>query len=374
MSSKKKSKHQHSLSAPDLIKLAQDQLQRGQAQTALESLQNAEVKLKQATTAPPGKKLSIPPHLTAALNALPALFARALFMRSFMATDAKQQIADLEEAAKRDPGNHRLVIARGASRLLKNEPEAAYADFQKADEMQPGDALATRAFTLGLLGTGREQEANALLERTPPDERDAKWRQLAALSKYPLDGESRNSPLLAGLVHLIKGEKKLAAEKLSALPFLDHNPSRGEAAELATQFFYNGALNFSEQRHQAALGEFSEALRLAESHQIHLPWRRHLSTYLHKMAESAVPENLAFALQCWQQALRLLPDDKVAQANLSTANSVWGQLAWREGKTQDAIDHWLEALKANPDDERVLKSLALAFEKLDRNADALTHW
>src|SRR5262249_14317348 len=133
MSSKKKSKYQRSLSATDLIKLAQDQLQRGQAQNAIESLRSAEVKLKQASTAPLGKKVSIPPHIVTALDALPALFSRALFMRSLTASDFEQQIADLEEAAKRDPDNHRLVIARGAARLIESKPEAAYVDFQRAD-------------------------------------------------------------------------------------------------------------------------------------------------------------------------------------------------------------------------------------------------
>ncbi len=380
MAAKKKSKRAQPVPASDLVKLAEDHLQRGQAQEAVEILRSAEAKLKQSTTTP-GKKVTIPPHLAAAKAALPGLFARALLARSLAARDPKQRLADLEEAAKRAPGEPLYLLARGATLISLGEAEAAYIEFQKADELRPGDPTILRAYALGLLATGRARQAKELLAQTPEEKRDAGWHRLAILcgmiggldAQVPGSG-GRRFPLLDGLSRLARGEDEAARLQLSELPALDRNPSDGEAAQLATQSFYSAALDFAAGRYRAAVDGFAESARLAQSHRALLPWLDRIAPFLHKMAEAAVAEDPPLAIRCWQEAINLSPDDAAAQTNLSLAKRAQAQQAWRDGDVQSAIALWQESLKSKPQDERLLKNLAIASEKLDRKDEALTHW
>src|SRR5262245_12700881 len=377
---KKRAKQTRQIQPPDLIKLAEDQLNRGQIDEAIQNLRLVEKEAQPRVTAD-GKKISTPPHLVAAQAATPPLLARAFSARSLISADLKQKLEDLEVAVKYAPEEIRYRIATGACRILLGQSEAARSDFEKAEEARPGDAFATRAFTLGLLATGQAREAGGLLNQWPEDRRDESWRRLAAIQRLS-GGEDRDQlraisdgdHLSSGLSHLARGENDRALEKLAALPAMDHNPSRAEAAQIATQFFYNGWLSFNALHYQAAIASWREANRLSQAHQLRLPWRDRLATLYHKIAETVLEENLPLAIECWQEALKLSPDDKTAQANLAATKQAQANAAWREGKVEQAVAMWSELLKNDPQNERLSRNLAVGSERLGRKAEALTHW
>jgi len=376
---KKKPKQTRQIQPAELIGLAEDQLNRGQIDEAIQNLRLAEKELQPRVTAD-GKKISTPPHLIVAQAALPQLRARAFSSRALAAADPKQKLDDLEEAAKYAPGEIRYRIAAGACRLLIGQIEAARSDFEKAEESQPGDALATRAFALGLLGAGRAREAGDLLNQRPEDRRDDAWRRLVALQRLSVGEAVEQTPagdggqLLSGLSHLARGENDRAAEKLGAPPALDHNPSRAEAAQIATQFFYNGWIGFNARSYRAAIASWREAARLSQSHQLSLPWRDRLVSLYHKIAETILEEDLSLAAECWQEALKLSPDDKTAQANLAAIKQAQAAEAWREGKIEQAVALWQDLLKDDPLSECLSRNLAVACERLGRKTEAITHW
>lgn len=376
---KKRPKQIRQIQPAELIRLAEDRLNHGQIDEAIQNLRLAEKELQPRVT-PDGKKISTPPHLVAAQTALPQSFARAFSSRALSVTGPKEKLADLEVAVKYAPEEIRYRIAMGACRLLLGQPEAARVDFEKAEESQPGDALATRAFALGLLSTERAREAGDLLNQFPEDRRDETWRRLVALQRLSVGqavehaSASDSDQLLSGLSHLARGENDRAAEMLAAPPAIDHNPSRAEAAQIATQFFYNGWLNFNAQRYPAAIASWREANRLSQAHQLSLPWRDRLASCYHKIAETVLEEDLPLAVECWQEALKLSPDDKTAQANLATTKLAQASEAWREGKIEQAVALWIDLFKDDPQSESLNRNLAVASERLGRKTEAMAHW
>ncbi|MGH9938402.1 MAG: tetratricopeptide repeat protein [Blastocatellia bacterium] len=377
---KKRPKQIRQIQPAELIKLAEDHLNRGQIDEAIQNLRLVEKEVQPRVTAD-GKKISTPPHLVAVQTATPPLLARAFSARSLNVADPKQKLADLEMAVKYAPEEIRYRIATGACRILLGQSEAARSDFEKAEESRPGDAFATRAFTLGLLATGHAREAGDLLNQWPEDRRNESWRRLVALQRLsggevrdqlwePRDGDR----LLSGLSHLARGENDRARETLAAPPAMDHNPSRAEAAQIATQFFYNGWLSFNTRHYQAAIASWREANRLSQTHQLRLPWRDRLAIIYHKIAENVLEENLSLAVECWQEALKLSPNDKTAQANLAATRQALATEAWREGKIEQAVALWIELLKDDPLNERLSRNLAVGCERLGRKTEALTHW
>jgi len=377
---KKRAKQTHQIQPAELIKLAEDHLNRGQIDEAIQNLRLVEKEIQPRVTAD-GKKISTPPHLVAVQIATPPLLARAFSARSLNAADPKQKLEDLEVAVKYAPEEIRYRIATGACRILLGQSEAARSDFEKAEESRPGDGLATRAFTLGLLATGHAREAGDLLNQWPEDRRGEAWRRLVGLQRLS-GGEARDQvrapsggdQLLSGLSHLARGENDRAREELAALPAMDHNPSRAEAAQIATQFFYSGWLSFNARNYQAAIASWREANRLSQTHQLRLPWRDRLASCYHKIAENVLEENLPLAVECWREAFKLSPDDKTAQANLAATKQALATEAWREGKIEQAVALWLELLKDAPLDERLSRNLAVGCERLGRKTEALMHW
>ncbi|MGH9801138.1 MAG: tetratricopeptide repeat protein, partial [Blastocatellia bacterium] len=267
----------------------------------------------------------------------------------------------------------------GACRLSLGEAEAAFADFRTADEMSPGDKLATRAFALGLLATGRAREAGELLKQGPAELRDENSRRLTVISDWAAGdgtniGATVSQPLLSGLRHLADGRIEQAKEALATLPAIDHNTTRAEAMLLATQFFYSGAANFLAASYREAMAEWREARRLINAHNLALPWRERLTAYYHRMAERAWVEDLPLAIECWREILAIAPTDKIAAGNLMIARRAQAQQDWRDGRTEQAVTIWQELLQIKPADEALLQSAALACEKLERKTEAINHW
>lgn len=366
------------LSPPELLKQAEEQLQHGQTELALQTLRLAENDLKPRTT-PDGKKITMPPHLIVAQSELPGLMARASAAHSLTLTAPQQKLAALEDAVKRAPGESRYLVALGACRLSLGNAQAAFADFQKSDEMSPGDKLATRAFALGLLANGHAREAADLLKQHSAESRDENSRRLTALSDWLAGneiqaGSTASQSLLLGLSHLAKSETEPARAALATLPAIDHNPTRNEAALLATQFFYSGVASFQAECYREAIADWREARRLTDKHKLMMPWSEKLTGYYHRTAERAWAESLPMAIECWHEILTAVPTDKTAANNLMVARRANAQRAWQDGQIELAATIWQDLLQIKPADESLLQSTALACERLDRKSEAITHW
>ncbi len=351
----KKKKHKFILQLPpaELLKRAAEQLQRGQYDDALQSLQQAASQLKPRAT-PDGKKVSTPPHLLVAQAELPGLQARAYAARARNAGTLAQKLNDLTQATQAAPGEPRYWIARGALQMLNNDALAALGDFGKATASSPDTPLVNRARRFGQFAAQGTRTTTAALE-------------------YATQTHGRQ-PLFDGLAALAAGETERAQTQLNELPAFDHNPTRGEAALLATQFFYSGALHLQSARQRAALGDWHEAQRLIETHSLALPWRARLAAGLHELAAAVAATDLPLAIESWQAALKLDPNDKIAQQNLSAVGRQQALHAWHAGQHQQAANLWQEALTQQPQDEKLRQYLALACERLGRKEEAVTHW
>jgi len=382
---KKKSKTPNQVPVHELVKTAEEQLLRGETDKALHNLRRVEPLLKPRSS-PDGKKITVPPHIIAAQAAFPSLLARALFDHSFKLVDLEQRRTALEEAVRLAPAEVRYRLALGICRLLTGDTAGAYADFQKADELHPNDPLITRAFALGLLATGRAREATGVLGSWPRESRDETWYRLNALCNLA-EGNAEIAALISGnlkspfaalllksLSNLAAGDTVAAQTALEQLPAIDHNPTQSEAAMLATQLYYNGLVNLAAGRDRQAFANLREAGSLARSHSLPLPSADKLSAGYHTIAERAVTTEPALAIECWQEALKSNPTDKIAQANLEIAKRAQAQNAWRAGQTEQAIALWQEALETSPNDERLLRNLAISLEKLERKDEAVIHW
>ncbi len=382
---KKKSKTPSQVPVHELVKTAEEQLSRGETDKALHNLRRVEPLLKPRPSSD-GKKITIPPHIVAAQAAFPSLLARALFDHSFKLVDLEQRRGALEEAVRLAPAEVRSRLTLGVCRLLTGDTAGAYADFQKADEMHPNDPLITRAFALGLLATGRAREATGVLGSWPRESRDETWYRLNALCNLA-EGNAEIAALISGnlkspfaallvksLSNLAAGDTAAAQSALDQLPAIDHNPTNSEAAMLATQLYYSSLVNLAAGRDKQAFGNLREAGSLARSHSLPLPSADKLSAGYHAIAERAVTTDPALAIECWQEALRSNPADKIAQANLEVAKRARAQSAWRAGQTEQAVALWQEALETSPNDERLLRNLAISLEKLERKDEAVTHW
>lgn len=374
--SKNKLKHIRVPSAIELLQDAEGFVAGGHAEMAVQLLLRAEAELKPRLT-PDGKRVTMPPHLVAAQAAWPAAMARAQAAHALALTDPQQKLAALEDAVNLVPAEPRYAVALGACRLLQQKADEAFADFQRACELSP-NKLTARAQAFGLLAIGRNGEAAALLKQSPAEWNDYHQNLLTALSQWPdgetAEGSSLSQPLLRGLRHLAKGEPEQAREALALLPVLDRNPSRAETLLIAAQFFRSGEANFLTLRHREAIADWREAQRLATAHGVLLPWRERVASYCHRIAESALAENLPLAIEAWQLALMLMPEDKIAAANLATAYRGQAQQAWNEGRTEQAASLWQEMLQTYPQDETLLRNLAIACERLERKTEAVGHW
>jgi tetratricopeptide (TPR) repeat protein len=189
-----------------------------------------------------------------------------------------------------------------------------------------------------------------------------------------LDGELWTC-LMKGLLQLTGGDVEGAGKQLSALPPLDGNPSRSDAAVLATQLFYSGVLNVESRRFKQAASDLQEALRLGSERALALPWLTRVPAYFHRIGASAVRGgDLPLAIDCWQRILQVDPQDKVAAANLKASRPIQANLAWRAGDLEKAAALWKESLQVSPQDEQLLKNTALGCERLGRTVEAISFW
>ncbi len=378
MAKKKKTKHGQPVSPVELVRTAREKLALGQAQQAIEMLRSAESKLRQSIAQ--GKKVSVPPHLIALQAEIPGLMARASFDLSIAGTDPNRKIALLDKALEHVPDDYRNRLARCLIRLQAADSRAGLDDARKALELRPGDPLALRSLALALLAAGHAREARDALERIPVESRRDSWDRLANLVGIlggldaQLPGTRRPSLLFDGLSAMARNDHPAALTILSDLQLPDQNPSIEFAALLATQLFYCGAINLILEEHSKAGNYFGEALRLADSHHLSLPWLQLLPGYLRTVAAALSTSDLELSQKCWRMVLALSPNDDASKSSLLSTGRIIAQDAWRKGETQKAVDIWRDALIKAPQDESLLKNLALGYEKLDQQPEALKCW
>src|SRR5947209_5996958 len=116
---KKKPKQERSVPVGEMVKLAEERLQRGQPDEAIGLLLRADGEVQRGASSGAGKHAALPPHLAAVQPAIAPLLARALFQRALTTEDPARKIADLKEAVKRAPDETRYRLALGACRLAQ---------------------------------------------------------------------------------------------------------------------------------------------------------------------------------------------------------------------------------------------------------------
>jgi tetratricopeptide (TPR) repeat protein len=76
-----------------------------------------------------------------------------------------------------------------------------------------------------------------------------------------------------------------------------------------------------------------------------------------------VPE----AMEHWEQALRINPDDATTHNNL-------GMALWQGGRAQEAMEHWEQALRIKPDNATAHNNLGMALWQAGKAPEAMEHW
>src|SRR4051812_49351629 len=99
----------------ELVKRAEEQARLGHLDEAVKTLRRADEEIRHARGA--NRSAPLPPPLAETEPALNTLLARTLVRRALESTDPERQIADLEQALKRDPGYVPGLLALGAVRL-----------------------------------------------------------------------------------------------------------------------------------------------------------------------------------------------------------------------------------------------------------------
>jgi tetratricopeptide (TPR) repeat protein len=339
----RKSKKGASVVSPiELLRTAESRIERGEIDAAFDSLDKAARELE-PRPAPPGKKISVPPHIVAARQELRRLRARAFAARARTCSDPQLAASHLKDAVESDPAAVGYRLALGAARLQSGKLAEALLDFAEVQKSSPDHPLLARAFALA---SAYENSGNSA-------------------------GAATGSQLVEGLARTMRGEWASAAEMLGSLPQISSHPSRREAAQLATQLYYSGLLAALDGRIREALGDWGEAARLSREHTLGLPWIKRLVEDLRTIAADCDPE---IERECWQTALSLSPGDREAQAHLTAADRAQALAHWRADRTTEAARIWEAILKITPEEHGVRRNFALALEKLELTADAAREW
>jgi tetratricopeptide (TPR) repeat protein len=90
---------------------------------------------------------------------------------------------------------------------------------------------------------------------------------------------------------------------------------------------------------------------------------------VHKYIGTTLSEQgrTAEAIEHYLQALRIKPGYASAHNNLGLA-------LYKQGRTEEAIEHYLQALRIKPDYEKAHNNLGLALDNQDRTAEAIEHY
>ncbi|MFN0120408.1 MAG: hypothetical protein ACKV2V_07895, partial [Blastocatellia bacterium] len=374
MAKKNKNKITLRLPVDELMRRTEAAMLAGDLKKALDLLQEAEVELRPRTNAD-GKPVTASPQVVAGRVTFPALKTRVLTLGALSINDPARQDKQLAEAAATVPEDARPRLAHGALRLLRGDHAAAARDFAAAATRPLHAESTSAACVLASLAGG--DSAAGLPHEQSTEQHNMQTRRAGALAEAAQGrAVTGYGPLMPGLACLIAGDTARASEHLSELQELSGSPAGADAAAMALQFYYSGALAFGAGKNEDALGAWRDAVRLIDAAPVMIQARLRdaLRGGLHAAARQTYDNDPGFSIDCWREALRLRPEDAAATANIAAAARAAGVRAWRTGDHKHAAAIWTEALLASPRDETLLHNTALALEKLDRRGEALTHW
>ncbi|MEJ7710040.1 MAG: tetratricopeptide repeat protein [Pyrinomonadaceae bacterium] len=412
---KKKATPSGKIQSAELVKKAEESLKLKRYDEAIQWLTRAEVEL-QRQPSKNGGQVKSPAGADELLVWVNTLLADAFFSRALTLSDVNQRIFDLEESVKRDASEGRYFLALGIGQLTIGESEKAVGHLQQARELLPHNRLAERAWALGLLASGSTHEVKDWFRQQPQEKLDADLKRLQAVRELLVDDPDRAAALLGcatspsqvavvgasdessvrsgavhavqqvktqasiydqlvcGLLPLTAGDQALATEQLAALSLRRENNSRAEQAAVVTGLFYRATAHFQTQRFAEAVIDFTEALNLARTHGLNLPWPEQFVAYCHRIAEELFATDINKSIECWKLVLEIGSRDQTARANLDVARRLAANRAWHDGLYERASELWQESLKHHPQDEALLKNAALACEKGKHKDQAVAHW
>ena len=316
---------------------------------------------------------------------LPAL-AEAHFRRALAVTIPMRQVAELQEAIAVAPNRVSYHLHLGLTLQRQDQLRRAIGAYEAALRLAPGDERVRFQLALALLADPSSSDRGQALLAEPAvkgsahGEAIARLRALASLQHdtprealtilSTLKSPSPLAILALGLTQLASGQSEAARANLAKV-LRRRQPTSAGAKPAA-------ALGLAAAHRRDRL--LDEALKaLAPARGALAPTdprlRRQLTSLLRRLGGDLVlDDRVDDAIDVWEEVARLQSGHATTQRLLSHLHDVAGTRAARAGHFGVAAQHWQATLAGHPGDQRVLRNLALAEERLERWADASGHW
>jgi eukaryotic-like serine/threonine-protein kinase len=277
---------------------------------------------------------------------------------------------NLERAIQLDGSLPDAYVTMGQIHDLKGKRELALQEFQHALDLDPRNALATRALARAYERSGRVADAEAAFKKAialKPDD----WESYNRIGNF-YDRQGKYPEAIKALqralemtpdnaeVYLNLGATYIDSGDATALPAAEQALKRSIELEPSYPAYANLASLYLAQRRYKESAEVNEkALKLNEND--YAVWNNLLIDYERdgdSTKAEAVRRRMVLLLE---QTLRLKPQDALAQ-------SLLGLMQAKNGKRESALEHIQTALALSPDEPALLFNVAGTFEICgDRN-------
>jgi protein O-GlcNAc transferase len=298
-----------------------------------------------------GQAVSSPDAAPAALQQADAAFrAGYAAMQAGKLDEARQDFADAARLAPQLPEAH---VALGAILVELNQPEEAIPELEKALELKPGDDAAEANLATAHETAGKKLAAAGKLV-------DAEVQIRAALAVLPAVSTA-DSPFLAQeaelqdvLGSLLAQEKRWPEAESAFREALRLNPQADAAAGPHMRL---GVVLIEEKQYSAGLAELGKAAEAVPGNAVaQFQLGRGLATA--GQDEEAMPH--------FEEALKLNPELPDAALQLAMAEQ-------RLGKQQESIPFFQKAVEREPRNAQALTNLGLALTETGKAKDAIPY-
>ena len=290
--------------------------------------------------------------------------------------NAARAVADLSQAVQLAPDRAIYHYHLGLALSRQGSARKALAAHERALELDPGTQRFRRQLALALLAGGDAGRAAALLEAggKPGSEADLRLLALARVQQGDSD---------AALACLERVCGPTGYARLARATLLAAGGQLELARTLLTGVVAEADRLTSEAQRQAwlALGSVRERLgdregaaaALRQAHALGLRGPELARACQQLAVDLVLDQRLADAVALWELALEARPEERIRK-NLAHGLEVLGNEAVRREDFARAAECWKRALELEPDNDRVGRNLALAYERLERWSDANARW
>jgi tetratricopeptide (TPR) repeat protein len=309
------------------------------------------------------------PEVSAALAEVH--FRRGL-SRLYRGGQREAGLADLREAARLVPSDPRFMYHVGLAHHKQGKLDLALQAYQMALQADPTFARAADLAVLALLEKGRDPSQTTVWKNLSSDSRTELTALAGLLAGQPAAAR-RRSPTSRGarrwqaLAALESGDGgAVEAVKLVA-------QSSDEPAAVRALAAYALGLHALQNNHQEeALGHWEVARRLG----LDTPAFRHnlYELYCDQAEQAMMQGQWAAAATRTGAAWSLAPGEQELKNLWSAAHVYAGHADAEAGQWQQAVVHWEQARDLGDNSRELLQNLALAYERVERFAEAAELW